>query len=156
AVVNGRDQRHVMTVDRIAFEYLPVVFCDGFLLDIGALRSGVDRTARIPDGSARQARPCVAIEHLARRRRVRPGRRDRNRWPRQTDRSQSEQCVLLADCAHLPAEFRRTMEALPNLVGKFRIGRETPQDVVWNDEASASHYSTSVIVNVKLPQEHLL
>src|SRR5262245_11646884 len=38
------------------------------------------------------------------------------------------------------------MEALPKLVGKFRIGGETPQDVVGNDEASAGHGYTSVTV----------
>src|SRR5262249_2331015 len=90
---------------------------------------------------------------LARRQHVR--HRNWDRWPRQrqTDRSPSEQGVLIAHGAQSPAEFRRVMEALPYLVGKFRIGGETRQNVVGNDEASAGPDYTSLTVNVGLAQE---
>ncbi len=139
AVMDRGDQRHVIAVDRIALEDVPIEFGDILGFDIGALDRAVGRRARIGHLHPRQRRRMMTIEDMRGWQQVRERERDRAFRERKLDRRQRQGGVLLAQRADMPAERRGMVQRGARFVGKFGIGCEPEQDVVRNDAAATSH-----------------
>src|SRR5215472_12796935 len=144
-IMDRRNQGHVVSVDRITLEYIPVEPCHRLELIVGALSRCIGRASRIGYRRAWKRRVVVTIIDMGRRQHMRARRRPPRQ--RQAERRLGKRVVLHAQGAEMGADLGRMEQTLPHRVWQPRIGGEVRQDVLRYDEAAAGHLRNPSLSN---------